>query len=100
MANLQKESKRYEPFLYWWDITPRRANDLDKYDTVEFIKKDTGKSCIVPTEKLRKFLTNTRQTTRGEGNWGIRVLLDHPNELAFEPGTADGDWLFLPVVWE
>lgn len=38
-----------------------------------------------------------RQTSRGEGNWGIKVLKDRPDEPAFEP-AGGGEWLFLPVV--
>ena len=99
MAILQKESRRYEGYLYWWDITPKRAESIDKYEIIEFVKKDTNESCKVQVSTLRKYLTKQRQTTRGEGNWGIRVIVDHPDELAFEPGAKGGDWLFMPVVW-
>ena len=98
---LTKWSKRYDDklFLYWWDIAPPMASDLDTLDAVEFAKKDTGERCVVPVEALRGFLTPERQTTRGLGNWGIKVLKDRPEELAFEPGTGAGKWRFLPVVW-
>ena len=100
MARLRKESKKYNAFLYWWDITPRLAEKLDKYDIVDFIKKDTGEICSVPIKKLKTFLTKGRQTTRGEGNWGIKVLIDNPNELAFEPGSKNQHWLYLHVAWK
>ena len=69
-------------------------------EAVEFAQKDTRERCIVPVEALKGFLTPDRQTSRGEGNWGIKILKDRPDELAFEPGRATGGkWLFLPVVW-
>ena len=98
---LTKQSKRYDDksFLYWWDIAPPMATDLDTLDAVEFAKKDVVERCVVPVEALREFLTPDRQTTRGQGNWGIKVLKDRPDELAFEPGAGGGNWCFLPVVW-
>jgi hypothetical protein len=99
--SLTKWSKRYDdkPFLYWWDIAPPMIADLDSLDAIEFARKDTLERCVVPVETLRTFLTAERQTTRGQGNWGIKVLKDRPDELAFEPGTGQRDWGFLPVVW-
>jgi len=96
-----KLSKRYDgkPFLYWWDISPSLADSLEKFDAVEFVKKDTGERCLVSPQVLKRFLVHERRTTRGRGNWGVRVLADRPDELAFEPGTGGGEWLFLPVVW-
>jgi len=96
-----KWSKRYEdkPFTYWWDITPPQAAGLDSLEAVEFAKKDTQERCVVPTEALKPFLSSDRQTSRGVGNWGIRVLEERPDELAFEPGAASREWKFLPVVW-
>ena len=99
MTKLRKESRKYKAFLYWWDITPHLAEKLDQYDTMEFVKKDCGEICSVSIKELNPFLTKQRQTSRGEGNWGIKVLVEHPDELAFEAGAKDGDWLFLPVVW-
>ncbi len=98
---LVKKSKLYEntSFLYWWDITPNLAEILGKYDAVKFVKKDSGGGCIVPTAALKGFLTPQRQTSRGDGNWGIKVLEDHPDKLAFEAGKSDDKWLFLQVVW-
>jgi len=101
-AVLVKQSKKYDgmPFLYWWDISPNLKDSLDKFDMVEFVKKDTGELCIVPPAALKGFLTPDRQTTRGTGNWGVKVLKDHEDELAFEPGTGKaGKYLFLPVIW-
>lgn len=98
---LAKFSKRYEKqsFLYWWDVAPSLASALDAWEQVEFVKKDTEERCVVPVEILKRFLTSDRQTTRGQGHWGIKVLKDRPAELAFEPATRKGKWLFLPVVW-
>ena len=96
-----KWSKRYEDklFTYWWDIAPSPAAALDNLEAVEFAKKDTQERCVVSTDTLRQFLTPERQTSRGAGNWGIKVLKDRPDELAFDPGTASREWRFLPVVW-
>lgn len=98
---LVKKSQKYEnkPFLYWWDITPNLRDSLIKYDNVEFVQKDTGKSCSVPVPALMGFLTDKRQTSRGDGNWGIKVLKDQTDTIAFEPGTNNDRYLFLSVVW-
>jgi len=100
-AERTKRSKRYEdmPYIYWWDISPKGAERLDQYESVAFEQKDTGLRCVLPTATLKVFLTPERQTTRGDGNWGIKVLRDHPDELAFEPGRDAKRWLALPVVW-
>jgi len=95
-------SKCYEgmPFLYWWDVSPGMADSIDAFDAVEFGKKDTREVCTVPAETLKAYLTPDRQTSRGRGNWGVKVLKDHQDELAFEPGTGKaGKYLFLPVIW-
>jgi hypothetical protein len=98
---LKKVSKPYEggSFLYWWDISPSFLDKIDDYDEVEFIKKDTGERCSVPVPAIKGYLTTERQTSRNTGTWGIRVLRDREQELAFEPGKGDARWLFLPVVW-
>ena len=99
-AVLVRQSKRYDgSFLYWWDIPPNLATALDRYEAVAFACKDTRVTCIVPVAELRRFLTSNRQTSRGQGNWGIKVLKGHEDELAFEPETGRKDWLFLPVDW-
>jgi hypothetical protein len=72
---------------------------IDKYEAVEFIKKNTGEKCYVLAVALKGYLTRERQTTRGQGNWGIKVLKNREAELAFEPPDKNGKWLFLPVVW-
>ena len=99
-AVIVKRSKKYDemPFVYWWDIASKMAECLDEYEAVVFACKDTGDYCQVPVLALRGYLTEDRQTSRGEGNWGIKVLKDRPDELAFEP-VGRGKWLFLPVVW-
>ena len=98
---LVKYSKRHDdkPFLYWWDISPSLADSLGKIDAVEFVKKDNGERCCVRSSDLERFLSPDRQTTRVGGPWGTKVLRDRQDELAFEPGTGGGEWLFLPVVW-
>jgi len=98
---LEKVSKRYEghSFVYWWDISPGFSAKIDHYEAIEFVKKDTGERSYVPTVALKGYLTEERRTTRGNGNWGIKVLKDREGELAFEPGNRNGTWLFLPVVW-
>ena len=98
-----RNSKRYEghSFHYWWDISPNGFVRLMKNcDAVHLQKKDTGEFCGVPTAALKGFFTKERQTSRHEGNWGIKVFKDEPDNLAFEPGEGKDDWLFLPVVWE
>jgi hypothetical protein len=96
-----RRSKCYsdQTFLYWWDISPGLAASLEHLEAVEFVKADTGEYCSVPTSTLTKFMTPERQSKRGNGNWGVKVLSDHPDELALEPGTGGGEWAFLPVVW-
>jgi len=89
-------------FLYWWDITPGNTRDLlelAKFEAVQFVKKDTQQRCRVPVQALKGFLTPERQTTRSQGNWGIKVFREQEDNLAFEPGRSGDDWLFLPVVW-
>lgn len=99
-GTLRKHSKRYDgSFFYWWDIAPNLADTLDRFDGVEFLCDDTGASYLVPVSELKKFLLPERQTSRGQGHWGIRVLKGHEDELAFEPGTGKGKWLYLPVTW-
>lgn len=98
---LEKVSKRYDgkSFTYWWDISPGFSGKMDKYEAIEFVKKDTAERCYIPIPALKGYLTKERQTTRGNGNWGIKVLKDKEDQLAFEPGSKNGKWLFLPVVW-
>jgi len=98
---LEKVSKRYDghTFIYWWDFSPGFLDKIGNYEAVEFIKNDSGERCLVPTVALKGYLTEERQTSRGNGNWGIKVFKDRENELAFEPGNKNDKWLFLPVVW-
>jgi len=98
---LEKLSKRYDnnSFMYWWDISPGFLDKIDYYEAVELVKKDSGERCCVPTAALKGYLTKNRQTSRGNGNWGIKVLKYKEDELAFEPANKDDKWLSLPVVW-
>jgi hypothetical protein len=100
---LIKKSKVYDdkPFTYWWDISPNLER-LSRYQTVEFVCRDTRRRCNVPVEQLKPFLTEKRRTTRGKGNWGVQVLkkVGYEDKLAFEPGRGrNEEWLYLPVVW-
>jgi hypothetical protein len=98
---LVKQSTRHENkrFAYWWDISPSLAASLESYEAVEFVKKDNGERCSVQSDALRRLLTPDRRSTRGKGNWGIKVLPGRESELAFEPAKRTGEWLFLPVTW-
>lgn len=98
---LRKVSKRHDgrSFIYWWDISPGFSDKINCYEAVEFEKEDTGEKFCVQTATLKEYLTEERRTSRGKGNWGIKVLKDREDELAFEPGNRNGKWLFLPVVW-
>ena len=101
-GTLVKKSKFYDdaPFIYWWDIAPNLAEKLGQYEAVEFLCKGTQLRCRVPVEELKPFLTEDRQTTRGAGNWGIKVLNDNEDELAFEPRPGGKTkWLYLSVTW-
>ena len=97
---MTKRSKRYDnkAFLYWWDIFPPLSR-LNKYEAVAFVRKDTGRWCTVAVPELKKFLTSDRQTSRGKGNWGIKVQDGRKSELGFEPGTGSRQWLFMTVAW-
>lgn len=96
------ESKRYEgkSFIYWWDITPSKRSRLDRVGRITFKKKDSGEESVVESQTLLPLLSQERQTSRKNHPWGIRVLVDHPNELASEPGSrGHGDWSYIPVEW-
>ena len=58
-------------FLYWWDISPGLAKDLDGFEAVEFVCEDTNIGCTVSVKELKKLLTPERRTSRGRGHWGI-----------------------------
>jgi len=98
---LSKSSKRYDDkrFLYWWDITPNDAASFKQDDVIDFVKKDSGEFCSVPAEALRRHLTPGRRTSRGAGNWGIRILPERADAIAFEAGKSDKEPIFLPVTW-
>jgi hypothetical protein len=86
-------------YLYWWDITPSRRTSLEKAGKIVFRKKDSGQECVVDSERLLPLLTPERQTGRSNRAWGVRVLIDHPHELAIEPGPLGEGWAYLPVEW-
>lgn len=100
------ESKHYEgnPYLYWWDIWDSRKSSLIRVGEIHFVKKDTGERAIVSAGDLIPLLTERRRTSRmgrtTGGNWGIKVLPDHPDKLAIEePGVAPGNWAKIRVRW-
>jgi hypothetical protein len=70
--------------------------DGGNYDAIAFVKNDPAerKRCYVPIPALKGYLTKERQTTRGNGNWGIKVLkgrvLKGEDLLAFEPRSKNG----------
>ncbi len=100
---LSKKSKKYHnnSFLYWWDITPKLAESLSPHTIIEFIKSDCAESCFVPFQELKSYLSKKRQTSRGEGNWGIKVLPRHPNELSVEePRINQEKWIRISIKWE
>jgi hypothetical protein len=87
-------------FHYWWDISP---NHLDRYKNetgIRFLRDDSDVFTNIEFDILRPFLVDARKTSRGKGNWGVRVLNDRPDELAFEPPAGSKDWMYLPVKWE
>ena len=59
---LTKRSKRYDgSFLYWWDIPPALAAQLDRFECVEFACKDSRLRCSVTVQDLARLLTEARQ---------------------------------------
>lgn len=100
--SLISESRRYEGTRYshWWDIPPGKRARLKEAGKIIFRKKDSGEECVVESRHLLPLLTLERQTSRSNRPWGIRVLTDHPDELAIEPGPGGrGGWAYLPVQW-
>lgn len=99
---VQRKSKKYNNglFLYWWDLPPNLVNSLASCTIIEFVKKDCGESCFIPFQLIRNYLAKYRQTSRGSGNWGVKVLLQKPNELAIEePKKRTGEWKTISVGW-
>lgn len=99
---IKKENKEYSngPFSYWWDITPKTIKSISEEAVFEFIKKDTKEYCQIPFARLRKLLTESRRTSRGNGNWGIRVLPSKQNEIVIEePGKNLLDCETIQVIW-
>ena len=97
-----QKSRLYEgrTFTYWWDIPPSFTEALGICEGIRFLKKDSGTSSLVPIDVLIPLLTKERQSSRSRGNWGVRVLENRPNELAFEPPTGSKEWKFLKVEWK
>jgi len=101
---LTSNSQRYDPFIYWWDITPERKERIALAGGIRFLQKDSGRWTEVAKEELLPLLTSVRQTTRSRhatgGNWGIKVLASNPDELAIEEPKVDAkDWQKIKVKW-
>lgn len=99
---ISKQSKKFSTgsFLYWWDITPKLIKSLSSDTVVEFIKKECKESCFIPFHFIRNFLTENRQTSRGNGNWGLKVLPKKPDWIAIEePNKKSSKWITIPVIW-
>ena len=98
----EKLSKEYksESYSFWWDFSPGFTKEADPPDNIKFIKEPTGESCIISTHTLLSYFTEERKTSRGKGNWGVKVLNDKPDMLAFEPPKGSKEWLFLKIRWE
>lgn len=100
---IPRRSKKYNNglFLYWWDLSPNLVNSLSSHTIIEFIKKDCGESCFIPFQFIRNYLTEYSQTSRGNGNWGIKVLPQKSNEIAIEePKKRTDEWKTIPVRWD
>lgn len=98
LRSLSKRSDN-KRFLYWWDIAPGRFHELHNQDVIEFVQKDTGLSCQVECSELLRVLELVKPTTRGQGNYGIKVYPGSPNLLTIESGEKDKDDVTLPVEW-
>ncbi len=79
-------------------MSPSEATAAGQSDSQKVIMC-SHERCCVPTVALKGDLTGERKTSRGQGNWRIKVLKDREGDLAFEPGTKNDKRLFLPVVW-
>lgn len=98
---VSKESKRYEDryWLYWWDISPTLHARMGNVSALEFVQKDSNATCLVETASLLELLTPERQTTRGQGNWGLRVLKNNPDCIAIESTEPQHTWPTLATTW-
>lgn len=106
IKTIRKVSKRHsgkkvygKEYIYWWDIVPGAAHEnlLKAGGRYLLIEKDTQKDRHVTASVMRKCLTSERRTTRGKGNWGVRVLSEHPGSLVLEPTRESKGW--LPLRW-
>ena len=68
----------------WVVLASLALRHRDKLGEIHFIKKDTGEKAVVKAASLLPLLTQSRQTSRGAGNWGNKVLPDRPGEVAIE----------------
>lgn len=98
-----KQSKRYKDYgvtLYWWDITDNESFKCikERNGIIVFQEKDTKVKHIYHYQDLVDLFTPERKTSRNHGNnWGVRVLKDRPDKLAFEPGVVDKKWRFIKL---
>ena len=98
-ACITKSSKRYRGrrYSYWWDISPGIGHDrlLKARGYYELIEADTGRKHRLTSGIIERHLTPERRTSRGRGNWGIRILAERPSCLAVEPANRTQGWLWL-----
>ena len=99
MASLQRDRTAVPFVVVTGQGDEKIAVEVMKQGALDYVMKDTGLRCLISPQSLKTFLTPERQTRRGSGNWGVRVLKHHEDELAFEPGRGGGKWQFFPVTW-
>jgi len=103
--SIVKSSKRYEPFIYWWDVSDTSKEKIKKDGTLLLVQKDSLLKATIKAADLLPLLTQARRTSRsrrqsktGKGNWGLKVLQCCPNEIAVE-GGGKGKPTFIRVKW-
>ena len=96
-----ERSKRYESknFFYWWDVSPNHPQKRKGEEGIRFLKRDSNDFCEVSFQELKPYLIKARRSSRSQRTWGVKVLKDRPNELAFKPPSGSEDWKYLKVEW-
>lgn len=98
---VSKESRRYAEvaWVYWWDVSPTLHARLGDLGMIELVRKDDGARALVDAGVLRTALTPARQTSRGQGNWGLRIFPEEEEILRVEsPGPRAG-WPGIALTW-
>ena len=103
--SIVKSSRRYEPFVYWWDVSDTSKEKIKKDGTLLLVQKDTLLRATIKAADLLPLLTEARRTSRsqrqsktGKGNWGLKVRRARPNEIEVESGEKDKP-AFIRVKW-